>query len=93
MRTSSRRVAVAPPGTDPRERRSDTGRFDAAVCLLTLYFIPAAERLDTLRHLHRRLKPGAPLVVAHHSFAPQPPERDVWLARCAAYSVGWVAYA
>jgi tRNA (cmo5U34)-methyltransferase len=64
------------------------GPFDAAVCLLTLHFIPAAERLDTLRHLHRRLKPRGPLVVAHHSFAPQPPERDTWLARYAAYGVG-----
>lgn len=62
------------------------GPFDAAVCLLTLHFLPAAERLDTLRHLHRRLKPGGPLVVAHHSFPPQPPERDIWLARYATYS-------
>jgi tRNA (cmo5U34)-methyltransferase len=64
------------------------GPFDAAVCLLTLHFIAAAERLDTLRHVHRRLKAGAPLVVAHHSFSPQPPERDIWLARYAAYTVG-----
>lgn len=64
------------------------GPFDAAVCLLTLHFIPAPERLDTLRHLRRRLKPAGPLVVAHHSFAPQPPERDTWLARYAAYGVG-----
>jgi tRNA (cmo5U34)-methyltransferase len=64
------------------------GPFDAAVCLLTLHFIPAAERLATLQQLRRRLKPGGPLVVAHHSFPPQPPERDVWLARFAAYAVG-----
>jgi tRNA (cmo5U34)-methyltransferase len=63
------------------------GPFDAAVCLLTLHFIPAAERLDTLRHLRRRLRPGGPLVVAHHSFPPQPPGRDTWLARYAAYGV------
>ena len=64
------------------------GPFDAAVCLLTLHFIEAAERLDTLRQLHRRLTPGGPLVVAHHSFPPQPPECDTWLARYAAYCVG-----
>jgi tRNA (cmo5U34)-methyltransferase len=64
------------------------GPFDAAVCLLTLHFIPAAERLETLRQLRRRLKAGGPLVVAHHSFPPQPPERDVWLGRYATYAVG-----
>jgi tRNA (cmo5U34)-methyltransferase len=64
------------------------GPFDAAVCLLTLHFIPAAERLDTLRQVRHRLKPGGPLVVAHHSFPPHPPERDTWLARYAAYGVG-----
>jgi tRNA (cmo5U34)-methyltransferase len=64
------------------------GPFDAAVCLLTLHFIPAAERLETLRHLRDRLKSGGPLVVAHHSFPPQPPARETWLARYAAYAVG-----
>jgi tRNA (cmo5U34)-methyltransferase len=64
------------------------GPFHAAVCLLTLHFIPAAERLETLRQLRRRLKPGGPLVVAHHSFPTQPPGRDIWLARYAAYGVG-----
>jgi tRNA (cmo5U34)-methyltransferase len=68
--------------------RAPAGPFDAAVCLLTLHFIASAERLVTLRHLRRRLKPGGPLVVAHHSFPPQPPERDTWLARYAAYAVG-----
>jgi tRNA (cmo5U34)-methyltransferase len=65
-----------------------SGPFDAAVCLLTLHFLAATERRDTLLQLRRRLKPGAPLVVAHHSFPPQPPERDTWLARYAAYGVG-----
>lgn len=44
------------------------GPFDGATCLLTLHFLPREERLRTLRDLHRRLRPGAPLVVAHHSF-------------------------
>nr|WP_255783870.1 class I SAM-dependent methyltransferase [Lysobacter chinensis] len=43
--------------------------FDGASCLLTLHFLPPDQRLHTLRQLHRRLKPGAPLVVAHHSIA------------------------
>ena len=44
------------------------GPFDAATCLLTLHFIPEDERRRTLTEIYRRLRPGAPLVVAHHSF-------------------------
>lgn len=44
------------------------GPFDGATCLLTLHFLPAEERLHTLKELKRRLRPGAPFVVAHHSF-------------------------
>jgi len=64
------------------------GPFDSAVCLLTLHFLPAAARLSTLRQLRERLKPGAPLVVAHHSYPADPPERDLWLARFMAYGGG-----
>jgi tRNA (cmo5U34)-methyltransferase len=63
------------------------GPFDAACCLLTLHFIPAEERLETLRQIHRRLKPGATLIVAHHSL-PQGPLRRVWLDRFAAFAAG-----
>ena len=63
-----------------------TGPFDAAACLLTLHFVPARERVPTLRQVHQRLKPGAPFVVAHMSFPQQEPERDVWLARYAAFA-------
>ena len=45
-----------------------TGPFDGAACLLTLHFIPEDERRRTLSQIHRRLTPGARLVVAHHSF-------------------------
>lgn len=61
------------------------GPFDAASCLLTLHFLPAEERLSTLREIRRRLKPGAAFVVAHHSIA-EGPERDLWLDRFGAFA-------
>lgn len=63
------------------------GPFDAASCLLTLHFTSAAERLETLREIHRRLKPGAPLVVMHLSFDQDPEQRRRWLARYAAFAI------
>ena len=63
------------------------GPFDAATCLLTLHFLPRAERTRTLREMHRRMKPGAPLVVAHSSFPQDEPARGRWLDRYAAYAV------
>ncbi|MNS09802.1 hypothetical protein D3C72_413000 [compost metagenome] len=62
-----------------------TGPFDGASCLLTLHFVPAAERLATLKAIRRRLKPGAPFVVAHHSL-PEGPDRHLWLDRFAAFA-------
>ncbi|QYF86966.1 class I SAM-dependent methyltransferase [Brevundimonas sp. PAMC22021] len=61
------------------------GPFDGACCLLTMHFVPAENRLATLRDIQRRLKPGAPLVIAHHSI-PNGPERMTWLERFAAYA-------
>jgi tRNA (cmo5U34)-methyltransferase len=63
------------------------GPFDAATCLLTLHFLDRDERVRTLREMHRRLKPGAPLVVAHSSFPQDEPARTRWLGRYAAYAV------
>lgn len=64
------------------------GPFDAATSLLTLHFIPAEERLQTLKELWRRLLPGAPLIAAHHSFPQSSPEEKArWLKRYAAYAV------
>ena len=63
------------------------GPFDAAACLLTLHFIPLEERLRTLREIHRRLKPGAPLVVAHLSFPRSEQERSLWLSRYVSFAV------
>lgn len=63
------------------------GPFDAATCLLTLHFLPEEERRQTLRAIQRRLKPGAPFVVAHHSFPNEGAAQDRWLARNAAFSI------
>jgi tRNA (cmo5U34)-methyltransferase len=63
------------------------GPFDAATCLLTLHFLDADERRRTAAEIRRRLKPGAPLVVAHSSFPQRAAERDLWLSRYAAFAV------
>jgi len=62
------------------------GPFDGATCLLTLHFVPADERLRTLSEVHKRLKPGAPFVVAHHSFPQEADEKAIWLSRYAAFA-------
>lgn len=69
--------------------QAPAGPFDGATCLLTLHFLDRAERLRTLREIHRRLKPDARLVIAHHA----PPGDDVerWLARSAAFGAGPVS--
>ena len=61
--------------------------FDGATCLLTLHFLSAEQRLHTLAELRRRLKPGAPLIVAHHSFPQTREEKSRWLHRYAAFAV------
>lgn len=69
------RIDTAPPGP-----------FDGASCLLTLHFLPPAQRLETLMALHARLRSGARLVVAQHSFDLQGPEAERWLRRNAAFA-------
>lgn len=63
------------------------GPFDGATCLLTLHFIPAEQRLQTLKALWLRLLPGAPLVVAHNSFPQAGDDKARWLKRYAAFAV------
>lgn len=63
------------------------GPFDAATCILTLHFVEREERLRTLRELRRRLKPGAPFAVAHFSFPQGADDRNLWLARYAAFAI------
>ncbi|WP_443970861.1 class I SAM-dependent methyltransferase [Sphingobium sp. CR28] len=64
-----------------------TRPFDGATCLLTLHFLPKDERLRTLQEIYRRLRPGAALVVAHHSI-PEDGDFATWFARSVAFSGG-----
>ncbi|GGK16643.1 class I SAM-dependent methyltransferase [Luteimonas terricola] len=61
--------------------------FDGASCLLTLHFLTMDERRHTLGELRRRLKPGAPLIVAHHSFDQSDEDKLRWLTRYAAFAM------
>lgn len=61
------------------------GPFDAATSLLTFHFIARDQRLATLTEVRRRLKPGAPFVVAHISFPQSERERSQWIARHVAF--------
>jgi tRNA (cmo5U34)-methyltransferase len=63
------------------------GPFDGATCLLTLHFLPREERVRTVREVHRRLRFGAPFVIAHHSFPNTGVEQEKWLRRNAALLV------
>ena len=63
------------------------GPFDAATCLLTFHFVPVEERRRMVAQVRRRLKPGAPFVVAHLSFPQHNDERRLWLSRYVAYAV------
>ena len=63
--------------------QAPAGPFDGATCLLTLHHIDRSERLHTLREIHRRLKPGAAIVVAGHSAPGPDPLR--WMTRSVAF--------
>lgn len=63
------------------------GPFDAATCLLTLHFVDLEERRRIAEEIRRRLRPGAPFVMAHFSFPQGEGERELWLSRYAAFVV------
>ncbi|WP_205908962.1 class I SAM-dependent methyltransferase [Metarhizobium album] len=65
--------------------RAPDGPFDGATCLLTLHHMNRSEQMHTLRGIHRRLRPGARLVIANHS-APGP-DPDCWMTRTAAFAL------
>ncbi|MEW6762000.1 MAG: methyltransferase domain-containing protein [Pseudomonadota bacterium] len=62
------------------------GPYDGATALLTFHFIPREQRLATLAHIHRRLKPGAAFLLAHISFPQTEPEKSQWIARHVGYA-------
>nr|WP_141683750.1 class I SAM-dependent methyltransferase [Rhizobium sp. AC27/96] len=61
------------------------GPFDAATCLLTFHHVPLQRRLETLMDVRRRLKAGAPFILAHVSFPQTEPDRSMWIDRHVAY--------
>lgn len=63
------------------------GPFDGATSFLTLHFLNADDRRNTVAEIVQRLKPGAPLVVAHSSFPQSEPDRSVWLTRYAQFAL------
>lgn len=63
------------------------GPFDGATCLFTLHFLKPDARAHALREIHRRLRPGAAFVVAHHSI-PEDGDFARWFARLVAFAGG-----
>lgn len=72
--------------TEGRIEDASSGPFDAAVCLLTLHFMPFEERRAVVKAIGQRLKTEATLVVAHSSFPQAAGEREQWLNRYAAFA-------
>ncbi len=66
--------------------KAPEGPFDAATCLLTMHFVGLDERRRTAVEIHRRLRPGAPFVVAHLSIPQGEGERVIWLSRYSAFA-------
>lgn len=64
------------------------GPFDGATFMLALHFIPDdGAKLDTLKALHARLKPGAPLFLANHCNDKTSPDSETWFDRQNAFAL------
>lgn len=61
------------------------GPFDGATCVLTFHFVDVEGRARMLKHIRRRLRPGASFVTAHLSFPQDLQPREKWLNRYAAF--------
>ncbi len=63
------------------------GPFDAATCILVLAMVPDdGSKLEVLREIRARLRPGAPLILADQCFDRDAPDFDLRLDRYAAYA-------
>jgi len=64
-------------------------QFDAATCLLTLHFVPDdGAKLETLKAVRARLRPGAPFFVSHLSIDKTAADADLKFERYARFSEG-----
>jgi len=66
-----------------------SGPFDGATFMLALHFIPDdGSKLSTLKALHNRLKPGAPLFLANHCNDKTAPDSESWFDRQTTFALG-----
>ncbi len=73
---------------DAPQKTKNGGPFDGATFMLALHFIPDdGSKLDTLKALHGRLKPGAPLFLANHCNDKTAPDSELWFDRQNAFAV------
>ncbi len=63
------------------------GPFDAATCVLVLGLLEDdGSKSETLREIHRRLRPGAPFVLVDQCLDREPPDFELRLDRYSAYA-------
>lgn len=64
------------------------GPFDAATCLCTLHFVADdGQKLEALQAIHKRLKPGAPLVLLDLCLDKKGPQFDKLIHRYAQFAI------
>ncbi len=64
------------------------GPFDGATFMLAQHFIPDdGSKVDTLKALRQRLKPGAPMFMANHCNDKSAPDSELWFDRQDTFAV------
>jgi len=72
-------LLTKPLGVKVRSELKDEKQYDAATAILVMHFLPDdGSKLNFLKAIHRRLKPGAKLIVADGCFDKTSKEFD-WL--------------